>query len=49
MPNSFHSEGVNAFDQGDYRTAIPLFLQAIAINHEEADSHLFLGKSYFFL
>lgn len=48
MPNSFHLEGVEAFDKHDYQSAKTLFLQAIEKTPEEADSYLFLGKSYFF-
>jgi hypothetical protein len=48
LPNSFHLEGINAFDKHDYQTAKTLFLQSIEKNPEEADSYLFLGKSYFF-
>ena len=48
MPNSLHLDGVEAFDKHDYLTAKNLFLLAIEKNPEEADSYLFLGKSYFF-
>ena len=48
MPNFFHLEGVVAFNKQDYQNAKGLFLQAIDANPEEADSYLFLGKSYFF-
>ena len=48
MPKSFHLEGLEAFDKHDYQKAKTLFLQAIEKDPEEANSYLFLGKSYFF-
>lgn len=47
MPNSFHTEGVDAFKNNDYAQAKILLLQAIAANPEEAESYLYLGKAYF--
>lgn len=48
MANKFHTQGMEAFQRGDYAQSIPLFLQAIQANPELAESHLFLGKAYFF-
>ncbi|MFC3909035.1 hypothetical protein ACFORL_08110 [Legionella dresdenensis] len=48
MFNSFHLEGVEAFNKHEYQTAKTLFLQAIDKNPEDSESYLFLGKSYFF-
>lgn len=48
MFNTFHVDGVKAFDEYDYEIAKALFLQAIDKNPEVAESYLYLGKCYFF-
>ncbi|PUT38567.1 tetratricopeptide repeat protein [Legionella taurinensis] len=48
MFNSFHINGVRAFDAKHYQIAKDFFLQAIDINPEVAESHLYLGKCFFF-
>ncbi len=47
MPN-FHSDGVNAYNNGEYEQAKGFFLQAINNTEQvDAESYLFLGKSFF--
>lgn len=48
MFNSFHIDGVNAFDENNYEIAKGFFLQAIDKNPEVAESYFYLGKCYFF-
>ncbi|MDR3503643.1 MAG: tetratricopeptide repeat protein [Legionella sp.] len=48
MFNSFHIDGVNAFDKNNYEVAKDFFLQVIAKNPEVAESYFYLGKCYFF-
>ncbi|MDI9819695.1 MULTISPECIES: lipopolysaccharide assembly protein LapB [unclassified Legionella] len=48
MFNSFHIDGVKAFDENNYAIAKDFFLQAIAVNPEVAESSLYLGKCFFF-
>lgn len=48
MFNSFHIDGVKAFDENHYGIAKDFFLQAIVVNPEVAESHFYLGKCYFF-
>ncbi|WP_133137436.1 tetratricopeptide repeat protein [Legionella rowbothamii] len=48
MFNSFHIQGINAFDKNDYEGAKVFFIQAIEKNPEVAESYLYLGKCYFF-
>jgi tetratricopeptide (TPR) repeat protein len=48
MFNSFHTDGVKAFDENYYGIAKELFLQAIDVNLEVAESYLYLGKCFFF-
>ena len=47
MFNSFHIDGVKAFDENNYGIAKDFFLQAIGINPEVAESYLYLGKCFF--
>ncbi len=47
MFNSFHLEGVKAFERPDYQTAKALFLQATSESPDEPEGYLFLGKSFF--
>ncbi|CAM2922119.1 tetratricopeptide repeat protein [Legionella worsleiensis] len=49
MFNSFHIDGVKAFDANNYALAQSLFLQAINQNPEVGESYLYLGKCCFFL
>ena len=48
MFNSFHIDGVEAFNENKYELARGLFLQAIDKNPEIAESYLYLGKCFFF-
>lgn len=48
MFNSFHIDGVKAFDENNYGIAKDFFLQAIEKNPEAAESYFYLGKCYFF-
>jgi len=48
MFNSFHTDGVKAFDENNYGKAKDFFLQAIDVNPEVAESYLYLGKCFFF-
>ena len=48
MFNSFHIDGVKAFNANNYGIAKDLFLQAIDVNPEVAESYLYLGKCFFF-
>lgn len=48
MFNSFHREGVKAFNANNYGIAKDFFLQAIHINPEVAESYFYLGKCFFF-
>lgn len=47
MFNSFHTEGVKAFDENNYGVAKDFFLQAIEKNPEVAESNFYLGACYF--
>lgn len=47
MINSYHLEGIIAFDNHEYKKAQELFLQAIEKNPETPENYHFLGKSYF--
>jgi hypothetical protein len=44
MPNSFHLEGVEAFDKHNYQSAKTLFLQAIEVNPSRIPSFFILKK-----
>lgn len=48
MFNSFHIDGVKAFNANNYGIAKDLFLQAIDVNPEVPESYLYLGKCFFF-
>jgi tetratricopeptide (TPR) repeat protein len=47
MFNSFHLQGVAAFNRSEYAQAKKLLLQAIAQNPEVPETYLFLGKTCF--
>lgn len=48
MLNSFHIDGVKAFNEGNYELANAFLHQAIEVDSGVADSYFYLGKSYFF-
>ncbi|MDP3268274.1 MAG: tetratricopeptide repeat protein [Legionella sp.] len=48
MVNSFHLDGVKAFNEHHYEIAKDSFLQAVDKNPELAESYFYLGKCYFF-
>lgn len=48
MLNSFHIDGIKAFDEKNYEIAKDCFLLSIENNTEIAESYFYLGKCYFF-
>lgn len=48
MFDSFHSQGVEAFKQGNFIQAKKMFLQAISLNDQLPDTFFLLGKACFF-
>ncbi|KTD30830.1 photosystem I assembly protein Ycf3 [Legionella moravica] len=48
MFNSFHLDGIKAFDEHNYERAKNCFLQAIDNNPEVPESYLYLGTCFFF-
>lgn len=48
MFDSFHSQGVEAFKQGNFIQEKKMFLQAISLNDQLPDTFFLLGKACFF-
>lgn len=49
MANSYHNDGVLAYQVNDYSKAKELFVRAVVFNPDNIDSHFYLAKVHYFL